>query len=152
MECDYKYFRHVVDIVLVCLLTCCYGNQIIMPTGNTLRVTLCVCVCRSRWDWALRSGGKEEGGVDRGVDQQPFRADISPEWKHDRDKDKPRKWRLTTVKADGAGAGGRGPSQREAVTLLLQWPVRPAAPPCWSLSPLDLVTAALLCCLGSREW
>ena len=44
-DCDYKYFGHLIDIVLVCLLTCCYGSQIIMPIGNTLHVTLCVCMC-----------------------------------------------------------------------------------------------------------
>lgn len=149
MSFDFKemFLSHFCGQVNYPVLCCSTGILIFWKVLKNV----CVCV-GSGWDWALRSGGKEEGGVDRGVDQQPFRADISPEWKHDRDKDKPRKWRLTTVKADGAGAGDRGPSQREAVTLLLQWPVRPAAPPCWSLSPLDLVTAALLCCLGSREW
>lgn len=59
---------------------------------------------------ALKSRNEEEGGVaDRGVDQEPFRAEISWEQKQDRDKGKPRKWRLTRVKADGAGAEDRVP-------------------------------------------
>lgn len=45
---------------------------------------------------ALRSGGEEEGGgMDRGVDQEPFRAGISLEQKQDREMETERgqdKW------------------------------------------------------------
>lgn len=46
--------------------------------------------------------------MDRGVDQEPFGAYSSLGRKRGRDKGKARKWRLTRVKADGAGAGDRG--------------------------------------------
>lgn len=59
---------------------------------------------------ALKSGGEEEGGgLDGGMDQEPFKANVSPKWKQHRDKGKPRKRRLTRVQADGAGAGRRRP-------------------------------------------
>ena len=79
--------------------------------------------------------------MDGGVDQELFRAYSSPEWKRDRDKGKARKWRLTKVKADGAGAGDRGtpPTLKSChITAPVAWESssNPAdgASPLWMLS------------------
>ena len=56
--------------------------------------------------------------MDRSVDGEPFRADISLEQKQDEDKGKTRKWRLSGVRADGAGTGDRGPPWMRSCHIL----------------------------------